>query len=68
MASCSVNHERANISGTVHKNEAHSVNCKVRQERIVFDDNEEKYNCSVDLFASGKSSMDMNLSDVDRDF
>ncbi|KAF4098559.1 DNA damage-induced apoptosis suppressor protein isoform X1 [Onychostoma macrolepis] len=64
MAFCSVNHEKGKYIRHCAQSEVHSVNCKVRQERIVFDDHEEKYNCSVDLFASGQSSMDMNLSDV----
>lgn len=63
MAFCSVNHEKGKYIRHCAQSEVHSVNCKVRQEHIVFD-HEEKYNCSVDLFASGQSSMDMNLSDV----
>ncbi|ROL47599.1 DNA damage-induced apoptosis suppressor protein [Anabarilius grahami] len=61
---CSVNHEKSKYFGHCAQSEVHSVNCKVKQELIVFDDHGEKYNCSVDLFASGQSSMDMNLSDV----
>uniref|UniRef100_A0A671RM76 DNA damage-induced apoptosis suppressor protein-like n=1 Tax=Sinocyclocheilus anshuiensis TaxID=1608454 RepID=A0A671RM76_9TELE len=64
VAFCSVNHEKGKYFRHCAQSEVHSVNCKVRQERIVFDDHEEKHNCSVDLFASGESSMDMNLSDV----
>ncbi|XP_043076883.1 DNA damage-induced apoptosis suppressor protein isoform X1 [Puntigrus tetrazona] len=64
VAFCSVNHENGKCFRHCAQSEVHSVNCKVRQERIVFDDHEEKYNCSVDLFASGQSSMDMDLSDV----
>ncbi|XP_026090766.1 DNA damage-induced apoptosis suppressor protein-like [Carassius auratus] len=63
-AFCSVNNEKGKYFMHCAQSEVHSVNCKVKQERIVFDDHEEKYNCSVDLFASGQSSMDMNLSDV----
>lgn len=61
---CSVNHEKSKYFGHCAQSEVHSVNCKVKQDLIVFDDHGEKYNCSVDLFASGQSSMDMNLSDV----
>uniref|UniRef100_A0A8C1X7S6 DNA damage-induced apoptosis suppressor n=1 Tax=Cyprinus carpio TaxID=7962 RepID=A0A8C1X7S6_CYPCA len=64
VAFCSVNHEKGKYFRHCAQSEVHSVNCKVRQEHIVFDDHEEKYNCSVDLFASGENSMDMNLSDV----
>lgn len=64
VASCPVNHEKGKYIRHCAQSEVHSVNCTVRQERMVFDDHEEKYNCSVDLFASGQSSMDMNLSDV----
>ncbi|XP_073681163.1 uncharacterized protein ddias [Garra rufa] len=64
LAFCSVNHEKGKYFRHCAQSEVHSVNCKVKQECIVFDDHEEKYNCSVDLFASGQSSMDMNLSDV----
>lgn len=61
---CSVNHEKSKCFRHCAQSEVHSVNCKVKQELIVFDDHGEKYNCSVDLFASGQSSMDMNISDV----
>ncbi|XP_052443848.1 DNA damage-induced apoptosis suppressor protein-like [Carassius gibelio] len=64
VAFCSVNREKGKYFRHCAQSEVHSVNCKVRQERIVFDDHEENYNCSVDLFASGQSSMDMNLLDV----
>jgi len=64
VAFCSVNHEESKYSRHCAQSEVHSVNCKVKQELIVFDDHGEKYNCSVDLFASGQSSMDMNISDV----
>ncbi|XP_067279388.1 DNA damage-induced apoptosis suppressor protein [Pseudorasbora parva] len=61
---CSVNLEKNKYSRHYAQSEVHSVNCKVKQELIVFEDHREKYNCSVDLFASGQSSMDMNVSDV----
>ncbi|XP_005161311.1 DNA damage-induced apoptosis suppressor protein isoform X1 [Danio rerio] len=64
VAFCSVNHEKGKYFRHCTQSELHSVNCKVKQELIVFDDHEDKYNCSVDLFASGQSGMDMNLSDV----
>ncbi|XP_056302162.1 DNA damage-induced apoptosis suppressor protein [Danio aesculapii] len=64
VAFCSVNHEKGKYFRHCTQSEVHSVNCKVKQELIVFDDHEDKYNCSVDLFASGQSGMDMNLSDV----
>lgn len=61
---CSVNHEESKYFRHCAQSEVHSGNCKVKQELIVFDDHGEKYNCSVDLFASGQSSVDMNISDV----
>uniref|UniRef100_A0A8C1RZZ5 DNA damage-induced apoptosis suppressor n=1 Tax=Cyprinus carpio TaxID=7962 RepID=A0A8C1RZZ5_CYPCA len=64
VAFCSVNNEKGKYFRHCTQSEVHSVNCKVKQEHTVFDDHEEKYNCSVDLFASGQSSMNMNLSDV----
>ncbi|XP_077089240.1 uncharacterized protein ddias [Siphateles boraxobius] len=61
---CSVNHDESKYFRHCALSEVHYVNCKVKQELIVFDDHREKYNCSVDLFASSQSSMDMNISDV----